>query len=143
MKKLIFLAIFCISAYAHIVQFDVGSGGVYASIFFDKNTPAKYSEYEIFAPDASLAFARGYTDARGVLAFVPDRSGAWRVDVKAGSNHGEHKATFVINVDKNLTVASVGQKPLYSSYSAMFTGLALIIGLFGFLYGFKNRQKNT
>jgi nickel transport protein len=141
--KNLFLAFFLLSTtslFAHIVQYDVGQKAIYVSVFFDKEHKSSWSKYELYAPEASLPYQQGRSDANGVIAFLPDRAGKWRLDVHAGSDHGEHFKQIELNIDKTMVIKDV-TKPLYSKYGAIISGFGLIFGLFGLLYGWINRPK--
>jgi nickel transport protein len=141
--KNLFLTFFLLSTtslFAHIVQYDVGQKAIYVSVFFDKEHKSSWSKYELYAPEASLPYQQGRSDANGVIAFLPDRAGKWRLDVHAGSDHGEHFKQIELNIDKTMVIKDV-TKPLYSKYGAIISGFGLIFGLFGLLYGWINRPK--
>lgn len=142
MKKFFFafLLLGATSLFAHIVQYDVGQKAIYVSVFFDKEHKSSWSKYELYAPDASLPYQQGRTDTNGVVAFLPDRAGNWRLDIHAGSDHGEHFKQIELTIDDAMILQDV-TKPLYSKYGAIISGLGIIFGFFGLFYGWINRPK--
>lgn len=141
MIKLIFgTLVLTSSLLAHIVQYNVGQKATYVSVFFDSTHAATWSSYEIFAPDASLAYQKGRTDASGVLSFLPNRAGKWKVSINAGSDHGEHFQEIYIDIDPSLVVKEVN-KPLYATSGALISGISIIFGIFGFWFGLTQRKR--
>ncbi len=128
------------SLLAHIVQYNVGQKATYVSVFFDSTHSAAWSSYEIFAPDASLAYQKGRTDASGVLSFLPNREGKWKVAINAGSDHGEHFQEIYIDIDPTMVVEKIN-KPLYATYGALISGISIIIGVFGLWFGLTQRRR--
>lgn len=135
-----FLLLGATSLFAHIVQYNVGQKAIYVSIFFDKEHISSWSKYELYAPEASLPYQQGRSDTNGVIAFLPDRAGKWRLDVHAGSDHGEHFQHIELDINEAMIIKDV-TKPLYSKYGAIISGIGLIFGFFGLLYGWINRPK--
>lgn len=70
---------------------------------------------------------------------LPDRVGKWHVVVHAGSDHGEHIIEYDVDV-KEGDIATLSHTPLYSEYGAMITGVAIIFGVFGLVYGLRARR---
>lgn len=140
MKKFLLLVALSGVVFAHVVHYSVKEGALYSEIIFGDGTPASYAPYEIYAPEASLAFAKGQTDARGVLAFLPDKAGKWKVIVHAGSDHGEHRVEFGVDVNETMAVTMLEDTPLYNQYGAIITGIAIIFGFFGILFGLRARK---
>lgn len=124
---------------AHILHYDLAQGAWYVRVFFGGGEPATHAPFEIYAPGASLPFATGQTDARGVLAFLPDSDGLWHISVSAGSDHGEHLVEF--DVDIKGTSAKLESTPLYNQYGAMITGISIIFGIFGLVFGLSKRAR--
>lgn len=124
---------------AHVLHYNLKKGALYSEVFFGGGEVASYSPFEIYAPGASLPFVKGNTDERGVLTFLPDRAGKWHVVVHAGSDHGEHIVEYDVEV-KNSDIAELSHTPLYSEYGAMITGVSIIFGVFGLLYGLRTRK---
>lgn len=139
MRLAFILASFFIYLNAHVLHYDLKKGALYSEVFFGGGKAAIYSPFEIYAPGSSLPFVKGNTDERGVLAFLPDRAGVWRVVVHASSDHGEHRVEFDVDVSSD-DVASLSHAPLYNKYSAMITGVAIIFGVFGVIYGIRSRR---
>jgi nickel transport protein len=77
-------------AQAHEVLHTVERGKAIAvkAYFADGETLA-YTEYQIFSPaDPKIPYQKGRTDRAGYLAFVPDNSGQWRVQISDATGHG-------------------------------------------------------
>ncbi len=109
-----------------------------------------YAAVRVFAPGtATVEFQSGYADAAGRFAFVPDREGDWRavVDDEMG-----HRAERRISIGRDFLAGpgaagrapSAGPGPdrrgLPQGQGAL-VGIALIIGLTGFLYGLRSRRR--
>jgi len=128
------------SLLAHIVQYNVGQKATYVSVFFDSTHTAAWSSYEIFAPDASLPYQKGRTDASGVLSFLPNREGKWKIAINAGSDHGEHFQEIYISIDPTMVIKEIN-KPLYATSGALISGISIIFGFFGLWFGLTQRQR--
>lgn len=128
--------------FAHIVQYNIGQKAIYAAIFFDQQHQSSWSKYELFAPNASLPYQKGRTDASGVVSFLPNRAGKWILNVYPGSDHGEHFQKIELQIDDSMVLKEVN-KPLYSTYGALISGIAIIFGFFGLSYGWMNRPKKS
>lgn len=136
MKTAVLLSLWLGLLSAHNVHYQVEAQGIAIKAFYTADSPVSYSRYRIFAPEASLPHQEGRTDKNGYLAFVPDRMGSWKIEIDAGSEHGEHRMSFRIDVDDSMKVMSV-EKPLFSTYSAILTGLGILFGCFGILMAYK------
>jgi len=117
-------------AEAHSVEYQVENRGISARFFFLPNDPANYSPYEIFAPGEDIPYQKGRTDKNGVVSFLPDRPGKWRIKVTAESEHGGHAASVEIDVKEGLLMESFS-KPLVASYVKFFVGAGLLLSVFG------------
>jgi nickel transport protein len=127
---------------AHTVNYEVQQKGIAIRIFYSAQDPASYAEYEILAPGEELPHQAGRTDRNGLVAFVPDRQGLWKVKVTGESAHGYHGVTVEVKVDGDLNLESF-KKPLAATYTKLVTGISLIIGIFGLyaLISSRKRQK--
>lgn len=139
LRILTFACLFALCMKAHVLHYDVKKGAIYSEVFFGGGAVASYAPYEVYAPDSSLPFVKGSTDARGILAFLPDRDGVWHVVVHAGSDHGEHRVEFDINISGDSV--KLDGTPLYNRYYAIITGVCAIFGIFSFLYALSLRRR--
>jgi nickel transport protein len=142
MKTAIFLitALLCLArpALAHDLQYSVSGGqAVVVKLFFVDDTPFNFEGYEIYRAGEKLPYQVGRTDSRGRIAFLPDRAGTWRV--KAFSEDG-HGLDFTLKTDAAARVEA-SDKPAYERYGRVVVGIAVILGLFGFLSLYVRKKK--
>jgi nickel transport protein len=115
---------------AHGVEYQVQAQGISARFFFLPNEPASYSSYEIFGPGDTIVYQKGRADKNGVVSFLPDRPGSWKIKMVAESAHGGHAAEVDIDVKDGLLIESFS-KPLVASYVKFFVGAGLLLSVFG------------
>jgi nickel transport protein len=127
---MLFLLLMVTGAAAHSVEYQVEDRGISARFFFLPNDPANYSPYEVFAPGDEVPYQKGRTDKNGVVAFLPDRPGKWRIKVMAESEHGGHAASVEINVKEGLLTESFS-KPLVAAHTKLFVGGGVVLSAFG------------
>ena len=127
-------------ALAHSIHYELQQKGISAKIFYAAKDPASYSEYEVYGPSDNQPYQIGRTDRAGVLSFLPDRPGLWKIKVLGESAHGFHGVTTEIKVDQDLHLESF-RKPLAAAYTKLVTGISLIIGLFGIYALILSRKK--
>jgi nickel transport protein len=131
---------FSLPLLSHTVNYEVQQKGMAARVFYSAHEPASYSEYELFGPGDAQPHQIGRTDKNGMVAFVPDRPGVWKIKVLGESAHGFHGVTIELKVDNAVNLESFS-KPLVATSTKMITGVSLIIGVFG-IYGLiKSRRK--
>ncbi len=138
MKIFVWIAVFTSFLFAHSVTHEFQAGGMaFKLLMGDK--PASFAPYTLYAPNASLPYQEGQSDKNGIVAFVPDRAGKWKLVATPGSDHGGHifNIEFDVNADKVVTWDSA---PIYAKYAQIITGLSLIFGFFGFWMAFKRRK---
>jgi nickel transport protein len=136
----LFPVLFALPLLSHTVNYEVQQKGMAARIFYSAKDPASYSEFELYGPGDTLPHQTGRTDKNGMVAFVPDRPGVWKLKVLGESPHGFHGVTINLKVDNALNLESFS-KPLVATSTKMVTGISLIIGVFG-IFGFlKSRKK--
>ena len=92
------------SAWAHEVLHTVERGRAIAvKAYFADGEVLAYTEYQVFSPaDAKIPYQKGRTDRSGYLAFVPDRTGKWKVKITDSSGHG---------LDLDVAVEKLGSSP--------------------------------
>ncbi len=131
------LGVACLTALAHDLHHEVSQGqAVVIRLSYADATPFAFEAYEIYPKDEKLPVQVGRTDARGRIVFLPERAGAWRI--KAFSEDG-HGLDFALTTDAAGIVAS--DQPLYERYGRIVVGVALILGLFGFISLYLKRKK--
>ncbi len=76
-----------------VLAHGVGAGPVQTPkeavhFYYATGEPMAYSEVLVYGPgDDKLEFQNGRADKNGVFAFVPDRSGTWRIVCNDGMGH--------------------------------------------------------
>ncbi len=91
---------------AHSIQYEVQPKGISAKIFYAADDPASYSEYEVYGPGDAEAYQIGRTDKAGIVSFLPDRPGTWKIKVMGESSHGFHGVTIEVKVDQAFQLES-------------------------------------
>lgn len=125
-------------AAAHDLQYSVtGAQAVVVKLFYIDNTPFSFEGYEIYPAGEKLPWQVGRTDALGRLAFLPDRAGNWRIKAISEDGHG---LDFSVRTDAAARV-EVADKPAYERYGRVVVGVAVLLGLFGFLALFVKRRR--
>ncbi len=112
---------------------------------YDDGEAMSYSETEIKSSDSQLPFQKGRTDRNGCMMFKPDRTGKWQVVVNDGMGHRLALDLTVEEKDAHSDSVHVHTKNTSgSSTRAMqiVTGLSIILGISGFLFGWKNRRSS-
>lgn len=117
-------------ASTHTVHYKVEQKGISVRIFYEGDNPASYAGYEIFGPGDTINHQNGRSDKNGFVSFLPDRPGKWKIKVSDESDHGIHGVNVEIDVNEGLFLESY-KKPLVATYTRMFIGAGLILGIFG------------
>lgn len=110
---------------------------------YDDGEPMSYGDVEINSPNADVPFQTGRTDRNGCFLFQPDRQGLWKIEVKDGMGH---RMALDLAVGTDGTVAEPITPPFFMASKSMtrplqiISGLCMIFGLSGFLYGWKARR---
>ncbi len=96
-------------SYSHGVTGSIRTGeAVIAEIRYDDGEPFSYSEAKIFSPDnKTVEFLNTRTDAKGVVSFIPEKKGLWKISVTDGISHGKE-------LEINITDDMAGAKSLNS-----------------------------
>jgi nickel transport protein len=76
-------------AYAHGVGYRRPEIGALAlEFFYSTGEVMAYQDFKVFSPDdPKVSFQSGRTDEFGRVAFVPVRSGDWRIEVRDDEGH--------------------------------------------------------
>jgi nickel transport protein len=139
--RLALAAILCSAwpAHAHDLQYSVGgSQAVVIRMFYVDNSPFTFEGYEIYREGEKLPYQVGRTDSQGHIAFLPDRAANWHIKAMSEDGHG---LSFSISTDA-AAVLSGTEKPFYERYARIAVGVAVILGLFGFLSLYIKRMRS-
>jgi nickel transport protein len=110
---------------------------------YDDGEPMSYAAVEIKAPDSDLVFQKGRTDRNGRFMFRPDGPGRWQATVQDGMGHrlaldvAPDGDPGISKLPAGLPVSDLRQ----GRFRNIITGLAIIFGLCGFLYGWRARSR--
>jgi nickel transport protein len=100
---------------------------------------APFISVAIFSPaDSQKPFQSGWTDARGVFAFVPDRSGQWLCVLD--DQLGHRKELGISVADGSIPAAGEPSRAPQPLAQKVLTGLSLLIGLTGVVAWFSARR---
>jgi nickel transport protein len=129
MKALLVLpaALLASTLHAHSLSHEAQPGNaVIVELRYGDGSPFSYETAEVYRPAESVPFLAGRTDANGRMAFVPDRSGDWRVRAFSEDGHG---GDFTV-----AAVAEGGSSPSSAGLGEvgdLAVGLSILFGLFG------------
>lgn len=127
---------------AHSVYHEVIQKGVSVKVFYSSDDPASYAEYEIIEPDKKTVFVKGRSDKNGVISFLPDKIGEWKIKVIGESDHGYHGKEIMISVDGNNTAENITKAPI-EKYQKLIVGLSLVFGAFGVASAYICKKKRN
>ncbi|MBK7926884.1 MAG: hypothetical protein IPJ98_05130 [Bryobacterales bacterium] len=100
--------------------------------------PVAFVKVQVLAPQGSpVEYQNGLTDRNGQFSFVPDGPGAWRVLV---DDEEGHRRELTVSVPSPFEGAAANAAPAPDRWMRVLTGLSLMVGLTGFLYGWKSRR---
>jgi nickel transport protein len=123
---------------AHDLQYSVGGGqAVVIRLFYVDNSPFTFEGYEIYREGEKLPYQVGRTDSQGRIAFLPDRAATWHIKAISEDGHG---LDFKLDTDAAAALSGT-EKPFFERYARIAVGIAVILGLFGFLSLYVKRKK--
>ncbi len=105
---------------------------------YANSDPAPFAKIQVFTP-AKQEFQAGNTDRRGYFSFVPESPGEWHVIV---DDEMGHRKDVAVSVPDPFTGRS-GPPESASAGNRLeraLLGIALLLGVTGFWYGFKARH---
>jgi nickel transport protein len=132
----LFAALLAGTLQAHSLSHSAQPGrAVIVELRYADGSPFSYESAEVYRPAETVPFLAGRTDANGRLAFVPDRSGDWRVRAFSEDGHG---GDFMVAAASNgeSSAPSTG----LSTIAALAVGLSVIFGIFGIWSLFVRRR---
>jgi nickel transport protein len=120
--------------------------GYLVKALYDDGEPMCYAAVEITSPDAQIAFQTGRTDRNGAMMFRPDRTGRWQAVVTDDLGHRLRlELTVAEGADAAdaLTGPNVPMRAARNRAANIITGISIIFGLSGLLYGWKGRRSRS
>ncbi|MHC1752911.1 hypothetical protein [Humidesulfovibrio sp.] len=94
---------------------------------YSTGEPMSWVAAKVYGPgDTSMEYQAARTDKAGVLAFVPDRPGAWRVEVLDDQGH---KAVAETNVDAALAHSAQPGGQAASPLRSAALGLSILLNI--------------
>lgn len=140
MRSFIWMMFLSVSTlFAHSVEHEFHDGAMAVKLLLGSE-PASFAPYTLYAPNASLPFQEGQSDKNGIVAFVPDRAGMWKIVATPGSDHGGHQFNILFEVNDQ-QVMVWNSAPLFTRYAQVISGISLIIGFFGMVMAWKFRKR--
>ena len=140
MKFILLIFLCVIFGFAHGVSYTVNDGkAIIISANFTQNTPVAYGKIDIYEGDSAIALLHGQTDSYGKFAFLPPKSGIYRIELTAFSDHGEHKSEFSVTVNDDFSVEKYDALA-YIKYQGILSAIGLLLGIFGILVLIKSRK---
>ena len=101
--------------------------------------PVPFAKVQVYsAADAKAEYQTGLTDKKGAFSFVPDSGGEWKIIIDDETGHRREVAVSVpvqFEAGDAQTVSSGAAR-----WERALLGVALIVGLTGFWYGWKARR---
>jgi nickel transport protein len=145
--------VFPMGVFGHGVEvYDLtgGEGRPVRTIYFKYSTgePISFAKIKLFPPSTrgkDVESLVTITDRNGIICFVPDESGEWRVDMEDGMGHkGSINVTAALDGPDAAADAGKGAKTPEGRAPLVFNialGLSLLANIFGvwFLAGRKKR----
>lgn len=135
---LVFLCGLCpMLVQAHDLHYTATEGeAAILRLFHADDSSFRFEAYEIYREGDSQPYQLGRTDGQGRIAFLPDQAGRWRLIAFSEDGHG---------LDIRFTTDAMARlsgldKPFHERHASVFVGVALILGLFGFLMLFVRKK---
>lgn len=99
--------------------------------------PVAFAKVQVLSPGPSRSeYQNGLTDRNGRFSFVPDGPGAWLVVV---DDEEGHRREITVEVPSPFSEGAPTVAVAPERWMRVLTGLSLLAGLTGLLYGWKSR----
>ncbi len=163
--RLILLSVFALLAFnpeinAHRINFETSTEPPVITVkaFFSRTAPLVGAMVDVYAPGDDQPYQTGRTDKAGFFAFIPDRTGEWTMRVDDERGHVDRVTVEVAGTffsgdnlvpeethpeeiqERMVAIEKTGTGNDFQVFYRVITGLALIFGLTGIIYGVKARQ---
>ena len=135
MRVLILLLLFTLEIFAHdLTHTRSNTQSITVAFSFSSQVDFAYKNYEIFAPDTTIPFAVGRTDALSRVTFVPNQTGEWKLKVFSEDGHGK---VVTIDVREDMSTTKQTQTP---KWLKIYSGMLSIFFIFALLFIYKQRK---
>lgn len=135
-----FALVCCVRLAAHdlVIQTTLAPPAVVARALYGKAEPVAFAKVTVSAPGSDAVYQSGNADAQGYFCFRPSSPGEWRISVDDEMGHVQRSAVLIPEPFA-LSPAQPSKEP-FSRLHRTVLGIALLIGLSGFWYGFRARR---
>ena len=120
---------------AHGTQASImDTDAVVVRFSYTTDEPMAYAEIKVFPPEADIQTIDAFTDKNGVIAFVPDVQGKWKIEAHDGMGH---KA--LIYADDSL---GTGEQENTAGVPFLFRlalGFSILLNIYTVIYFFKKK----
>lgn len=128
------------TGHSHGIDYQpLGYKSIAIKFTYSTGEPLSFASFEVFAPSEKIPYQKGRTDRNGVVSFLPNRPGIWKIEVVEDTEHGIHKKTVEFNVSETFNIDSINTR-VTDRYLKILTGLSLIMGIFALIMFIKNRK---
>lgn len=141
MKRCLMILFFIFPSvlFAHEVRYSISRGEAYIlDFYYSDGTKFAFESYEIYKPsNERTAYQVGRTNEHGVISFVPDTVGRWKVRVFSDDGHGA-SAELDITEDSKVTERKID---FFERFAKPTFGTGLILILFSIVNLFVRRKR--
>lgn len=136
------LALLCtLGAKAHdlALKTELAPPAVLIRAVYGGDQPVSFVKVTVYSPATpDKPHQAGFTDSLGYFAFRPSSPGAWRIEVDDEMGHRQEASVHIPDPFTSATPAPVPSTP--SRFERALLGIGLLVGVSGFLYGFRARR---
>ncbi|MEW6087919.1 MAG: hypothetical protein AB1498_06395 [bacterium] len=134
---IIFLFLVISNIHAHEVNYEIREGNaVLIKVVYGDDDSMSYAKVRIFSPDSEIEFQNGRTDKNGCFAFLPDKTGEWKITVNDETGHG---IGTKLKVNQTMNIKTISKR--WHRWQKLVTGISIIWGLTGLFLYLKVRRK--
>jgi hypothetical protein len=128
-----------LAAHDLAIQTTLAPPSVVTRALYGGSEPIAFAKVTVHPPGAAgVVYQSGNADAQGYFCFRPSGSGEWRITVDDEMGHVEQASVIIPN--PFAAAATPAAAPTASRIERAALGIALLIGLSGFWYGFRARR---
>jgi nickel transport protein len=120
--------------------------GIMVKAEYDDGEPMSYAAVEVKVQGIDIPFQTGRTDKNGIFMFAPDQAGTWQIAVSDEMGHRLALDRRVETADRQTSSSDASKQAVKSGLSrrdGMITGIAVIFGLCGVVYGWQAGRRRA